>query len=164
MKSQRKSMNDHEQMRTAVHEYLLAEHRDLIEQILACANTVIDQSASATTNQSTSATSDENGIPADERVGDLLRTQLDHEGVTERLPAVLSGAVEAIDASLSAEPVAAPPYIVIAKAGPLMRATLDTERLVITIEVFRVDRNTRQFVRTTDDPDEAITVEVRDHR
>lgn len=156
-------MNDHEQMRTAVHEYLLDEHRDLIEQILACADTIVDQSTGDTTDQSTSVTSHEDGVPVDE-VRDLLRTQLDHAGITERLPAVLAGAVETIDASLSAEPVCAPPYVVIANAGPLLRATIDTQRLVITVEVFRVDRSTRQFVRTTDDPDEAITVEIRDHR
>jgi hypothetical protein len=159
-------MNDYEQMRTTIHEYLLVEHHDLIETTLTCAGWVIDRSISDITgDQSTSDTThSEGGIPVDEGPADLLREQLRHTGVIERLPVVLTGAVETIGKSLPAEPVVSPPYIVVTNVGPIMRATLDSERLVITIEAFRVDRDTRQYVRTSDAPDEVLVVDIHDHR
>lgn len=168
-------MDDHEQMRTTIHEYLLVEHRDLIETTLTCADWVIDQSINDTTgdqpdsdttgDQSTNDTPhSEGGIPVDEGPADLLHERLRHTDVIEQFPAVLTDAVEAIGESLPAEPVVAPPYVVITNVGPIMRATLDSGRLVITVEVFRVDRDTRQYVRISDVPDEVLVVDIHDHR
>jgi hypothetical protein len=147
-------MNEFEQRRTDVRDYLLSEHRDLIETVLACADSIIDSRSSDTDRTVT-------GVPLADGLADPLRERLDHAGVIERLPTVLTGAVGAMNASLSAEPVGAPPYVVIANTGPLMRATIDNRRLVITIEAFRIHRDTRQYVRTTNDPEEALSIEIR---
>jgi hypothetical protein len=141
-------MTGSEQRRTDVRKYLLCTHRDLLTAVLACADTVLDCRSA-------------DGIPLDVNLGDQLCEQLDRAGIIEQLPAVLTGAVNAMDASPPVEPVGAPPYVVIANTGPIMRATLDTRRLVITIEAFRVHNDTRQYVRTTSDPDEALSVDIR---
>lgn len=140
-------MNESEQAQTDVREYLLCAHEDLLTAALACADTVVE-------NQQTDR------FPLNIHLADLLYEELDRGGIIEQLPAVLTGAVSAMDASLSVEPVAAPPYIVVANTGPIMRATVDSRRLVITIEAFRIE--TRQYVRTTETSDEALSVEIRD--
>jgi hypothetical protein len=147
-------MNEFEQRRTDVRDYLLSEHRDLIKQLLACADSIIENRSSDTDRTVT-------GVPLADSLADPLRERLDRMGIIERLPTVLTGAVSAMDASLSTEPVGAPPYVVVANTGPLMRATIDSRRLVIAIEVFRVHRDTRQYVRTTNDPNEALSIEIR---
>ena len=146
-------MNEFEQRRTVVRDYLLSEHRDLIKTVLACADSIIE-SRSDTDRTVT-------GVPLADGLADPLRERLDRMGIIERLPTVLIGAVGAMDASLPADPVGAPPYVVVANTGPLMRATIDSRRLVITIEVFRVHRDTRQYVRTTNDPNEALSIEIQ---
>jgi hypothetical protein len=134
-----------------VREYLLSTHRDVITATIACADTIIDGRSV-------------DGIPLDVSLADQLLEQLDRAGIIEQLPAVLAGAVDAMDASLSAEPVAAPPYVVLANTGPLVRATVDSRRLVITIEVFRVrDTRPRQYVRTTSDPEKVLSVQIHNH-
>lgn len=143
-------MTEPEQIRTEVREYLLYTHRELLTAVLACADTVVD-------NRS------DNRIPLDVSLADQLREQLDRAGIIEQLPAVLTGAVDAMDASLPVEPVCAPPYIVVSNTGPIMRATVNGRRLVITIEAFRVCSDTRQYVRTTSNPGETLAVEIRNH-
>jgi hypothetical protein len=149
-------MNEFEQSRAVVRNYLLAEHRELIATVLTCADSIIDSRPSDTSHTET-------GFPLNDSLADPLRERLDHAGVIERLPTVLTGAVGAMDASLSVKPVGAPPYVVVANTGPLMRATIDNRRLVITIEAFHVHRDTRQYVRTTNDPEEALSIEIRFH-
>lgn len=141
-------MNESERMRTAVHEYCLREHRTCITTVLAAADFVVEPA---------------NGISITTGPGDPLRERLTRANVIERLPTILAGASKLLDTPLAAEPVAAPPYVVVTNVGPIMRATLHDRRLVITIEAFRVDRNTHRYVRTTNSPAEALTVEIHEH-
>jgi hypothetical protein len=74
----------------------------------------------------------------EERVADALAAELRSRGVLADLPAVLTAAVDAAGGALQADPVAAPPYVAVASRGPVLRATLDGGRLVVTLGVFRV--------------------------
>lgn len=143
-------MTEFEQRRTDVRAYLLCTQQELLTAVFACADTVVDNRSG-------------DGIPLDVPLADQLREQLDRAGIIEQLPAVLTGAVNAMDASLSVEPVGAPPYIVIANTGPIMRAPVDNRRLVITIEAFRVSDEPRQYVRTTSNLNETLSVKIRNH-
>lgn len=52
----------------------------------------------------------------------------------------LATAVDALGAPLPADPVPAPPYLVVAATGPILRATLSDCRLVVELRVFTVSR------------------------
>lgn len=56
------------------------------------------------------------------------------------LLAVLETAAETLGASLPADPVPAPPYLVVAPTGPIVRATLPDCRLVVELRAFTVAR------------------------
>lgn len=71
-------------------------------------------------------------------VADRLEACLEDHGVLDALPGVLAGAVDAAGGELRAEPVAAPPYVVVTSRGPVLRATLDGGRLVVRVDAFRV--------------------------
>ena len=122
-----------------VRSYLLDEHRPLVETVLSCAD-VLD------------------GTP-DDRLAGALEACLRETGVLARLPDVLGGAVAAAGEELRAQPVAGPPYVVVTGVGPILRATLDSGRLVVTVETFRKGRS--GYVRAGTTPEEALTVEVR---
>jgi hypothetical protein len=51
-------------------------------------------------------------------------------------PAALETAVDAAGLELAAEPVAAPPYVVVASTGPLCRGSTDDGRLVLAMRAF----------------------------
>ena len=111
-------------------EHLLDTHRDLLEAVLACADVVAGSwDGGETTDRSA--------------VVEPFEHALEHAGVEQRLPAVLVGAVEALGETLPAEPVAAPPYVAITSRGPVLRATLESGRLVVTIRAFDVEREPR---------------------
>lgn len=126
------------EVRDDVRAYLLSDHRDLIEGILACA--------------------DELAGPAD-GLDNRLRACLQERGLLHRLPDVLRGAVAAAGGELRAQPVAAPPYVVVTSVGPILRATLDGGRLVVGVRVFR--REDGAYVRSAETPEEALVVELR---
>lgn len=73
---------------------------------------------------------------------DGLRAALEATGVLATLPEVLAAAVDAAGEELRARPVPAPPYVVVTSRGPMLRATIDSGRLVIRFDVFEVDRET----------------------
>jgi hypothetical protein len=64
---------------------------------------------------------------------------------------------------LQADPVPAPPYVVVTSVGPLLRATLEAGRLVVTVRAFRVERGDggTRYVRDATDPSAAVAVELR---
>ena len=129
-----------------VRAYLLREHRPLLETILGCAETAAEAGERAADTGTASA--------------DRFQRELRERGVVERLPDVLAGAVDALGASLPAEPVAAPPYVVLTRAGPVVRATLpDRGRLVVTVAAF--ERRDGAWVRSAETPEEALRVELR---
>jgi hypothetical protein len=125
---------------------LLAEHADLLETTVTCADAV-----AATWN----------GVSAADRAAVVppLETCLSRAGVTDRLPAVLSDAVSALDGSLPAPPVPAPPYVTITSVGPVLRATLSSSRLVLTIGLFTVEDG--RYRRTAGAVDDLLRVEFR---
>ena len=131
-------------------EHLLGERRPLVSGTLACADRVAaDWPDGGTTDRSA--------------VVDPFESLLRASGLLETFPTVLAECVDAAGASLSARPVAAPPYVVVTSAGVLLRATLDAGRLVVTLRVFEVDRTGERprYVRGPSDPESAVGVELR---
>lgn len=91
-----------------------------------------------------------------------LRTELDGMGVLERLPIVLSDAVEATGYALSATPVPAPPYVAVTSRGPVLRATTDAGRLVVLVRAFDVERGEgTRYVRGPETPNDALELRLR---
>lgn len=123
----------------SVRAYLLDEHRPLVEAVLSCAEAVEGAD--------------------DDRLGRYLEVCLRESGVHEQLPGVLAGAVAAAGEELRAQPVAGPPYVVVTGVGPVLRATLDAGRLVVTVETF--EKGPSGYVRAGTTPEEALVVEVR---
>ncbi|QLG62435.1 hypothetical protein [Halorarum salinum] len=111
-----------------VRERILSEHADLLGTTADCAEAVA-------AGWGGDATADR------EAVVPPLRAALERSGALGRLPEMLSTAARALDATLPAEPVAAPPYVVVAATGPVVRATFpDRGRLVVEVRVVRVER------------------------
>ncbi|MFB6207233.1 MAG: hypothetical protein ABEJ05_11980 [Haloglomus sp.] len=135
----------------AVRAHLREERRDLVTTVADCADAVAaDWDGTRTTDA------------AD--VTGPLRATLDRAGVLARFPSVLRECVAAAGGSLQADPVAAPPYVVVTSVGPLLRATLADDRLVVTLRVFEVERTDDgppRYVRTERDPEAITDVEVR---
>ncbi|MWG32913.1 hypothetical protein GQS65_00125 [Halomarina oriensis] len=117
----------------------MSEHRSLVETTLDCADAVAEADAVTT---------------------DAFERALRAQGVVDALPGVLTGVAETLETRLPARPVAAPPYVVVTRAGPVARATLpDRGRLVVTVAAF--ERRDGRWVRHTETPAAALTVELR---
>lgn len=132
-------------------EYVLNEHPALVVRVIECADAV-------------AAGWEEKSTTDPDHVADRLATVLEHAGIVRRLPAVLEGAVGAVGGTLPATPVPAPPYVVITSRGPVLRATTDRGRLVITLGVFDVERadgGGPRYVRSAETPGEAVAVDLR---
>jgi hypothetical protein len=133
----------------AVRTQLREERGDLVAAVLDCADAVVAGWDGTATAEAT-------------RVTEPLGATLERAGVLETLPAVLAECVAAAGGRLRAEPVAAPPYVVVTSVGPVLRATLDEERLVVTLRAFRVERDERgpRYVRDARTVADAIDVDV----
>ncbi len=127
-----------------VHQHLLTTHGDLVETVLACADVVaadVDQ-------------------PADRRVVTAsLEMALREADAFPRFADAIHTTAEALEFDLPAEPVAAPPYVVVTARGPMLRATVDEGRLVVLFRAF--ERTPEGYVRVDRTP--ASTVEVSFH-
>jgi hypothetical protein len=132
----------------AVREYVLDTHEELLETVLVCADGVTESWDGEVTTERRA-------------VVEPFERALDSSGILDRLPAVLVGAVRALGEELPAEPVPAPPYVAITSLGPVLRATLDAGRLVITIYAFDIERGPTRYVRGPTDPADALTVELK---
>jgi len=78
--------------------------------------------------------------PADgRRVATELEAALGAAGLFDRLPALLETATDRLGATPVADPVAAPPYVVVTSRGPVLRATLPRRRVVVTLAVVEVE-------------------------
>ncbi|MFC4407553.1 hypothetical protein [Haloarchaeobius iranensis] len=130
--------------------HVVADHADLVEAVAACA----DQVAGAWET------------PPTDRAGvvEPLREVLAETGALEGLPGLLAGAVEAAGYELRAAPVAAPPYVAVTSVGPVCRATVADGRLVVTFELFVVDRSGDEptYRRRDCSPTESVVVALRD--
>ncbi|WP_238398236.1 hypothetical protein [Halorussus salinus] len=132
-------------------ECLVSDYREEVRTVLDCADAVAESWGSEATTD-----------PA--AVADPLRAALDAAGVWSRLPDLLVSAVDATGRSLSATPVAAPPYVTATSRGPMLRATLPDGRLVVSLRVFEIDRTSAsdgsvRYVRGATTPEEAVRVE-----
>jgi hypothetical protein len=133
----------------AVRSYLLAEHGAVFDTASDCADAV----AAGWDGESTA--------DRDAVTGPLEAT-LRRSGILERLPAVLAGAVDAAGYQLRAEPVAAPPYVVVTSTGPVLRATVSDGRLVVSLRLFEVRRGTeRRYRRGPSEPSAFLDVVFR---
>ena len=129
---------------TPVRDHLLGERREWVQTAIDCADAVASGWDGGRTTDS-------------ERVVSPYRTTLDRAGVLADAPAVLRECVEAAGEQLSADPVAAPPYVVVTSEGLLLRATLG-ERLLVRIRVFGLADGTYERVNET--PAEAVAIEL----
>lgn len=144
----------------AVREHLLTDRRGIVEATLECAEAVASSwPDGGTTDRGTAS----GGTPDRDAVVGPFRTLLSETGLLEAYPAVLAECVAAAGGELRAAPVAAPPYVAVTSTGPVLRATLDEGRLVVTLAVFEVDRTDGRprYVRGTTTPEAAVAVEVR---
>lgn len=98
-----------------------------------------------------------------------FRSRLDDGGTLADYPAVLRTAVDAAGLSLAADPVPAPPYVVVASRGPLCRATTATGRLVLAVRTFApagresdiaLDTD-RRYTRAGGGVEDALSLEMR---
>ena len=111
-----------------VHERVRAEHADLLR-------TVADYAAAVAAGWDGDATSDRDAVVPP------MRAALERSGALGRLPSLLFTAAAALGTTLPAQPVAAPPYVVVTATGPVVRATLpDRGRVVLELGVFEVVR------------------------
>ncbi|QLG26920.1 hypothetical protein HUG10_04910 [Halorarum halophilum] len=141
---------------TLVRERILAGHADLLGTVADCAEAV-------------AAGWDGDATADREAVVPPLRAALERAGALSRLPSLLHTAAEALGTSLPAEPVAAPPYVVVTATGPVVRATFpDRGRLVVEIRVFAVepggggdDPRYRRVTADDADPSPAVGVAFR---
>ncbi|WP_071391309.1 hypothetical protein [Haloprofundus marisrubri] len=111
-----------------VRAYLLAEESALLDSVVDCADALVTGWDGETTTERA-------------RVVSPLETVLARAGITEQLPGLLARCVDTAGGELAAPPVAAPPYVVVTATGPVLRATLDSGRLVISLRVFEVERS-----------------------
>lgn len=114
----------------AARECVATEHADVVAAVGACADAVSD-------SRDGLAGSDGTAVAA------ALESCLAESGTLDALPGVLAAAVDAAGGTLSAEPVAAPPYVAVTSRGPVLRATLDEGRLVVELRAFRLTDDNR---------------------
>ncbi|WP_117595195.1 hypothetical protein [Haloprofundus halophilus] len=110
-----------------VRAHLVSEESDLLAGIVDCADAVAAGWPERTT------TDRSNVVPP-------FETVLARAGITDQLPSLLARCVDAAGYDLAAPPVAAPPYVVVTATGPMLRATLEPGRLVVSLRVFEVER------------------------
>lgn len=139
----------------AARAHLLGERGDLVTTVVACADAVAaGWAGEATTDPS--------------EVAEPLRATLERAGVLAQLPMVLRECVAAAGGQLQADPVPAPPYVVLTSVGPVLRATLDEGRLVVTLRVFAIERRDEgspaRYVRRGQSPEAVVDVSVRGSR
>lgn len=109
----------------AASEFVRDEHAGVVARVGSCADAV-------------AASWDGERVADADAIVPPLEACLREGGVLSALPDVLAGAVDAAGAELPAQPVAAPPYVVVTSRGPVLRATLPDGRLVVRVAVFRV--------------------------
>jgi hypothetical protein len=134
----------------AVREHLLGPRRAVIEATLARAGRVAD-----------GWTGDRTADRA--AVADAFEAVLAADGLLGHYPTVLAECVAAAGGELRAEPVPAPPYVVVTSTGVLLRATLAEGRLVVELTAFAVERGADGpwYVRGPTEPEAAVTVVCR---
>jgi hypothetical protein len=132
-----------------VRERLESAHGPLIERVWTAADAVASEwDDSETAADAVPATTDRTAVV------DSLESRLRADGTPAELLSLLATATDALDCPLAADPVPAPPYLVVTGTGPILRATLPErdDRLVIELRAFEVARgeNGPTYRRVTD--------------
>jgi hypothetical protein len=96
-----------------------------------------------------------------DRVVPQFRAALDRAGLLDRAPGILRECVAVAGADLQADPVPAPPYVVVTTTGLVLRATLPDGRLVVRVEPFAVSRDPVRDRLAAPEPEPAVSVERR---
>jgi len=115
------------------------EHAETIERIGHCADATASMWPESVDGDR--YTTDRNSVSSQ------LTTVFDRAGVRTALVSVLTDLCTHIGEPLPAQPVSAPPYVVISTTGPMVRATLPSGRLVVQFMIFEIDRSTADQVR-----------------
>lgn len=148
-----------------VRERIVETHGPLLDAVGACADAVADRWTGPTATGEGGAGAAGAAATADrDAVVPEMREVLTAAGALEQLPTLLATGAEALSTRLPASPVAAPPYLVVAATGPVVRATLpDAGRLVVSLRVFEVDRSGEmpRYRRLDRGVGETLTVELR---
>jgi hypothetical protein len=141
---------------------LLDEHRGFVERVLDCGRAVAAgwEGSNGDTDGETSGDAVAT-TPDRSRVVPPSRAALDRAGLLDRAPGILRSCVAAAGGDLQANPVAAPPYVVVTSTGLVLRATLPDGRLVVRIEPFAVDRAPTRYRLRAVEPAAAVSVERR---
>ena len=106
---------------------VLAEHRDVLE---------------ATVDAADAVAADPGALAEGATLRRRLRERLAGRNLLARYPGVLRTAVAAAGCDLAADPVPAPPYVVVTSTGPLLRGSTATGRLLVAVRTVAVRRNT----------------------
>lgn len=133
----------------AVRARLVDDHRDLLRATLSCADRVADDWDGETTTER-------------DRVVDPFESLLGEAGLLGAYAVALGDCVAAAGETLQADPVPAPPYVVVTGVGVVLRATLPAGRLVVTVAPFAVERRGdggSRYVRAARSPEDAVDVE-----
>lgn len=124
---------------------MLDHHGDLVGTALACADEV---GKSVPT-------------PAGRQVVTTrLKRALREAGAFPEFVGVVWTAADALDTELPAEPVAAPPYVVVTARGPMVRATVEPGRVVVLVRCF--ERADEGYVRGEATGADAVEVTVHE--
>ncbi len=134
----------------AVRHQLSSEEESVGMRIVNCAERVARDWATTPTGQPVAA--DRSAVVPP------METALERADVLGELPTTLAACVTAAGGTLDATPVAAPPYVTITSTGPVLRATIGEERLVIRFAVFDVQEG--RYVRRGTELDEIVEVDV----
>ncbi|GAB6880529.1 hypothetical protein JCM17823_28030 [Halorubrum gandharaense] len=135
----------------AARDRLLTAHRETVDATLDCADAV--SAAFETTVDGDPATENSREMRAN------LRAAMERAGLLNALAELLPDVVDAAGATMGAPPVAAPPYVTVTSTGPVLRATVGEERLVVRIEAFAVEDGL--FIRRTPSLASVVSVAVK---
>jgi hypothetical protein len=102
-------------------ERVLADHRDVLE---------------ATVDAADAVAADPGALAEGATLRRRLRERLAERDLFGRYPVVLRTAVAAAGSDLAADPVPAPPYVVVTSTGPLLRGSTATGRLLVAVRTF----------------------------
>lgn len=134
-----------------IRERVLQRHAATISCAIEAANAVADKWPTDTS-------------PPEATVRAELREELARRNAFGSFVDVLSTAVDASELEDVPALVPAPPYVTVTSLGPVLRATGTNGRLVLTFEVFIIDRGPPiRYRRTGDHATEVLTIEYVDH-
>ena len=115
-----------------IRDRLLNRHRPVLRSIVTAAEAVETHWAGESTEDRVAAVA-------------ALERELEHDGVLHLIPGVMYDLASTASLSLAAPPVAAPPYVTVTGVGVVIRLPSETQRLVITVHLFRIDRNPTRY-------------------